>query len=236
MPTCWSEEEKVKQHQGLGALLIGGGVLLTTQPVWAAATQVTGVRLNPSGNGVQVVLETRDGDRPQIFMINRSNDLVADITNTQLRLPQGNNFRQDNPAPGIAAVTITQMNANSIRVTVSGTNAPPKGQIVDRPGGGGIALSINPGSGAAAAAPAPTTLPQRNTPTAQVPAAPAPVAPPPTSPGIGNGGQTPLVPNPQITINGQPAPAAGTIQPTSPTPPFLPRAVAPPVGDIRLYS
>lgn len=222
MQTCWSEEEKVKQHQGLGALLIGGAVLVTTQPVWATATQVTGVRVNPNGNGVQVVLETRDGDRPQIFMINRRNDLVADITNTQLRLPQGNNFRQDNPAPGIAAVTITQMNANSIRVTVSGTNAPPKGQIIDRPGGGGIALSFSGAGGGAAAAPTQTTPTQGNSPTAQVP-----TSQPPT-------GQTPLVPNPQITINGQPAPAAGTIQPTSPTPPFLPRAVAPPVGDIAV--
>jgi type IV pilus assembly protein PilQ len=222
MPTCLSEEEKVKQHQGLGALLIAGGVLLATQPVWAAATQVTGVRVNPNGNGVQVLLETRDGDRPQIFMINRSNDLVADITNTQLRLPQGNTFRQDNPAPGITAVTITQMNANSIRVTVSGTNAPPKGQIVDRPGGGGIALSFNGAGGAAAAAPTQTTPTQGNSPTAQAPTAQQPT------------GQTPLVPNPQININGQPAPPAGTIQPVSPAPPFLPRAVAPPVGDIAV--
>ncbi|GET43758.1 AMIN domain-containing protein [Microseira wollei] len=212
----------MKQHQGLGALLIGGGVLLATQPVWAAATQVTGVRVNPNGNGVQVVLETRDGDRPQIFMINRRNDLVADITNTQLRLPQGNSFRQDNPAPGIAAVTITQMNANSIRVTVSGTNGVPKGQIIDRPGGGGIALNFSSAGGGAAAAPTQTTPTQGNSPTAQVP-----TAQPPT-------GQTPLVPNPQININGQPAPPAGTIQPTSPTPPFLPRAVAPPVGDIAV--
>ncbi|MFB2978620.1 AMIN domain-containing protein [Microseira sp. BLCC-F43] len=212
----------MKQHQGLGALLIGGGVLLATQPVWAAATQVTGVRVNPNGNGVQVVLETRDGDRPQIFMINRRNDLVADITNTQLRLPQGNTFRQDNPAPGIAAVTITQMNANSIRVTVSGTNGVPKGEIVDRPGGGGIALSFSGAGGGAAAAPTQTTPNQGNSPTAQVPTAQQPT------------GQTPLVTNPQITINGQPAPASGTIQPVSPAPPFLPRAVAPPVGDIAV--
>ena len=212
----------MKQHQGLGALLIGGGVLLATQPVWAAATQVTGVRVNPNGSGVQVVLETRDGDRPQIFMINRRNDLVADITNTQLRLPQGNSFRQDNPAPGIAAVTITQMNASSIRVTVSGTNAPPKGQIIDRPGGGGIALSFSGTGGAAAAAPTQTTPTQVNSPTAQVPTAQQTT------------GQTPLVPNPQININGQPAPPAGTIQPVSPAPPFLPRAVAPPVGDIAV--
>lgn len=40
----------------------------------------------------------------------------------------------------------------------------------------------------------------------------------------------PLIPNPEITIEGRPA--APPIQPTSPTLPLLPRAVAPPVGDV----
>ena len=197
----------MKQHQGLGALFVAGGVLLATQPVWAAATQVTGVRLNPSNGGVQVLLETQEGDRPQIFMINRRNELVTDITNTQLRIP-GNSFRQNNPAPGIAAVTIEQANANSVRVTVSGVSNPPKGEIVNRPGGGGIGFSFSPTGGTAA-----TPL-QGNNQTAQVPAA------------------APTVQNAQI--NGQPAPPAGTIQPINPAPPFLPRAVAPPTGDIAV--
>jgi type IV pilus assembly protein PilQ len=41
-----------------------------------------------------------------------------------------------------------------------------------------------------------------------------------------------LVPNPEITINGLPVPATGTTG----APPFLPRAVAPPVGDIAVSS
>ncbi len=46
----------------------------------------------------------------------------------------------------------------------------------------------------------------------------------------------PLVPNPEITINGNPAPASGIVQPAAPAPPFLPRAVAPPVGDIAISN
>jgi len=46
-----------------------------------------------------------------------------------------------------------------------------------------------------------------------------------------------LVPNPEITIDGgRPAPAAFPAQPVAPAPPFLPRAVAPPVGDIAVAS
>jgi type IV pilus assembly protein PilQ len=45
-----------------------------------------------------------------------------------------------------------------------------------------------------------------------------------------------LVPNPRITIDGNPAPAAGAVQPIAPAPPFLPRAIAPPLGDIAISN
>lgn len=45
-----------------------------------------------------------------------------------------------------------------------------------------------------------------------------------------------LFPDPEITIDGTPAAPAGTVEPVSPAPPFLPRAVAPPVGDIAISN
>ncbi|HEY9708885.1 MAG TPA: AMIN domain-containing protein, partial [Oculatellaceae cyanobacterium] len=86
----------VKQAQALNGIVIGGAVsLLATQPVWAAATQVTGVQLNPSGSELKLILETKAGDtHPQIFTVHRGNDLVTDIVNTQLSLSQGDSFRQ----------------------------------------------------------------------------------------------------------------------------------------------
>jgi type IV pilus assembly protein PilQ len=45
-----------------------------------------------------------------------------------------------------------------------------------------------------------------------------------------------LIPNPEIVIEGGPAPAVGTLEPVAPTPQFLPRAVAPPVGDIAISN
>lgn len=197
-------------------------VLLATQPVWAAPTQVTGVRVQPVGNSIQVILDTKEGDRPQIFTVNRQNVFVADITNTQLRLPQGKEFNQQNPAPGIAAVTVTQLAPNSIRLQVVGANGTPSGEVAKQ--SEGITFNLNMGGGSAAAAPRTPTAVQPN-------AAPAPNNPT-TAQAPAN--QTPLVPNPTITYEGGPAPAAGAVQPVSPAPPFLPRAVAPPVGDIAV--
>lgn len=220
----------MKQDRGVGGLLLGGAVVLMVQaPVWAQASQVTGVQIRQGNQGIEVFLETQSGERPQIFTVSRGNDLVADIINTQLRLPQGNLFRQDNPYPGIASVVVTQLDANSVRVIVSGSNSTPTGQIAGRDSQG-ILFSFTPGAGTAAGRPSqmvpppPPGLPSISPagPTAQVPSAPA---------------TNVLVPNPEITIDGVPAqPPIANLPPAvagpSAAPPFLPRAVAPPVGDI----
>ncbi|WP_373529399.1 AMIN domain-containing protein [Nostoc sp.] len=196
-------------------------VFLATQPVWAQVSQITNVQLNQVNGGINVVLKTSSGSRPQVFTTKRGKALVADIINTQLRLPQGNSFRQDSPAPGIASVEVSQLDANSVRVTVTGSsNAPGNQPVVRSPNG--ITLSFSPSAGTTASAPTPTA-----------PISTAPPAPTPAQPG-----QKPdvLVPNPEITIDGQPAQAAGPGQPVSQAPPFLPRAVAPPVGDIAISN
>jgi type IV pilus assembly protein PilQ len=253
---------------------MGGAVgLLTTQPVWAAAAQVTAVRLNPQESGLELILETQsDNKRPEVFMVSRGNDWVADIVNTQLSLREGDSFRQENPMPGITSVLVSQLDANNVRVTVSGASSPPTGQILQNEGQG-ITLGISTESKNQAAAPSPvspsptapvsaatpalpvlqaaTPLPQRSdsprilaqTPTPepvaqqQAPASPTPVVPtvipqpivPAPTPDV-------LVPNPRITIDGVPAPATGAVQPVAPAPPFLPRAIAPPVGDIAISN
>lgn len=204
----------MRQISGSGAIFAGAAItLLATQPVWAAATQVTGVQLNPTNGGLNVTLATAAGDRPQIFTSSRGNALVADIINTQLRTPQGNSFRQDNPAPGISSVSLTQLDPNSVRLIVTGTTNAPTTQPATNTAQG-ITFNISPASGTPVAQQPPTTPP----------APQQPQQTPSQTPGV-------LVPNPNVQIQGAPP------QPGTPTPPpFLPRAVAPPVGDIAVSS
>ncbi|MDZ8092767.1 MAG: AMIN domain-containing protein [Nostoc sp. DedQUE05] len=215
----------MKQLHGNSFILATAAfVFLAAQPVWAQISQVTDVQLNPVNGGINVALKTSSGSRPQVFTTKRGKALVADVINTQLRLPQGNSFRQDNPAPGIASVEVSQLDANSIRVTVTGSNNAPGSQPVMR-SPNGITLSFSPSTGSTASVPTPTA-----------PTTPTSTAPPVTTPA--QPGQNPgvLVPNPEVTIDGQPAQAAGPGQPVSQAPPFLPRAVAPPVGDIAISA
>lgn len=196
-------------------------VFLAAQPVWAQISQITDVQLNAVNGGISVALKTSSGSRPQVFTTKRGKALVADIINAQLLLPQGKSFRQDSPAPGIASVEINQLDANSIRVTVTGSNNTPGSQPVVR-SQNGITLSFSPSGGTTASAPTPT--------------APTSTAPPVTTPAQPGQNPSVLVPNPEVTIDGQPAQAAGPGQPVSQAPPFLPRAVAPPVGDIAISN
>ena len=221
----------MKQHLWLSAGLWGSvaGVLLAQAPVKAAPTQVTGVQVSQANNGVNIVLATEKGDRPQVFAINNGNTYQATIINTQLRLPQGNSFRQDNPAPGISSVEISQVEANSIRVVVAGTNGVPNGQIV--PGQGqSIVLSVA-GQGGTVQSAQTVPPPPPGLPLTQTAPPPAPQVRTSQTPGV-------LLPNPEVSItrNDRPPLPSEIQSQTNQAPPFQSRAVPPPLGDISVSN
>ncbi|MEG4120621.1 AMIN domain-containing protein [Microcoleus sp. N9_B4] len=221
----------MKQHLRLsgGLLCSVAGVLIAQAPVLAVPTQVTGVQVSQGNNGVNIVMATEKGDRPQVFAINNGNTYQATIINTQLRLPQGNSFRQDNPAPGISSVEISQVEANSIRVVVAGTNGVPNGQIV--PGQGqSIVLSVSGQGGTVQSAQTPPPPPP-GLPLSQTPPPPAPQVRTSQNPGV-------LLPNPEVTVtrNDRPPLPSEIQSQTNQAAPFQPRAVAPPLGDIAVSN
>lgn len=198
-------------------------VLLGSQPASANPTQVTNVRINPNGAGFDVVLETQGGKAPQVFNVNRGNTWNAYVFNAQISQP----FRQNNPAPGIAQITVIPSGTNGVQVTVVGTKAAPIGQIASR-NAQGVILNVSGAGGGSAPPPAntprasvPLNVPPASKVAQAMPSAPMPVAQvrPSATP------VTPFVPSAQVPNQGQPT------VPVAPTPPLMRRAVAPPVGD-----
>ncbi|MEB3357656.1 MAG: AMIN domain-containing protein [Synechococcales bacterium] len=228
----------MKRHLGFGSLVGGCAIsVLTAEVAWAQITEVTAVDVISTGTGVEVVLETSDGDRPQIFTVSRGNTLVADIINTQLSLPEGNGFVENDPAPGISSIAVTQLDANSVRITVSGETDAPNGQVSQE--NGTIVFNFSTSEIADADAVEetielptvdPEPIPAPEPPIAQLPEE-QPEPEPPAQPELDNGDV--LVPNPQVRIDGV------EVQPRSiesSVPPLIPRAIAPPVGDIAITS
>lgn len=217
----------MKRH--LVELLGSGSILLfATQPAFADMTRVTDVQVTQTDAGMEVVLETSSGDRPQVFTVARGTALTADIINAQLDLEEGNGYLQNNPVPGISSIMVAPLDGNSIRVTVNGDGAAPVAQI--NQGRRNIVLSYAPGDETTQAEvpPAPEAAPANLAPpppASTVAQVPSPQLPPGPTPGV-------LVPNPRVMIDGAPvlAPTEGYV------PPLLPRAIAPPVGDIAVAS
>jgi type IV pilus assembly protein PilQ len=209
-----------KQLLSVTGLLATTVLVASSQPVVAnatapqtAPTQVTAVRLSPTQKGVDVVLQTQGGNgKPQIFNVNnKDNSITSYVFNAKLA---DQPFRQDNPAPGIAYVAVTASGNNGVQIKVAGATAAPTGEVT-RKDQQGIVLSVA-SKGAVAAAPA-RMAQAINVP---APAQPQRIAQAATP-------VTPLVPNPTLNTG---APMA----PQVPAPPLLPRASAPPVGDMSV--
>jgi iron complex outermembrane receptor protein len=104
--------------------------------------QITGVTLKPTQDGLEVVLETRGGEALQGTISVRDSSLITDIPNAQLQLPDRQEFRQENPAPRIASVTVTAKDANTIQIIVTGIDGVPDGTILQSQSG--LLLSVLP--------------------------------------------------------------------------------------------
>lgn len=95
------------------------------------AIQVTGVKVNLVGKQLEIILETTQGEQLEPLSKSEGNNFIADIPNAQLRLSTGDVFSQENPFAGITAVTVSNLDANTIRVTVTGEAGAPKVELFD---------------------------------------------------------------------------------------------------------
>ncbi|MEO0489450.1 MAG: TonB-dependent receptor plug domain-containing protein, partial [Cyanobacteria bacterium J06659_2] len=95
----------------------------------ASLTQITGVQIEETEAGLQIVFETAAGELATPTTQTVGNALIADIPNAVLALPEGDAFEQFEPAAGIALVQVTNEPGDRVRVAITGTDAPPVGEV-----------------------------------------------------------------------------------------------------------
>jgi iron complex outermembrane recepter protein len=139
------------------AWLIGLGLVLVNQPVlaednqkptskisqlpdieqpatniqqWLAQSlvQITGVKSQATDKGIEVILETNQSDQLQLTNKSEGNSYIIEIPNAQL---SGDTFSQEKPIAGITEVTVSNFDANTIRVTITGETAAPTVELFD---------------------------------------------------------------------------------------------------------
>ncbi|WP_017295700.1 TonB-dependent siderophore receptor [Geminocystis herdmanii] len=89
--------------------------------------EITNIKVIPTEEGINLLLQTNQQlSSPEISIT--ENALIADIPNVVLNLATGEEFLLSNPVEGIPLINVVNLPDNRVRVTITGTNAPP---IVD---------------------------------------------------------------------------------------------------------
>jgi len=112
-----------KSHNSTSAVKL----LLVQQSV----VNITGVKVNTTDKGIELILENANPQALQPVYKSVENNYVADIPNALLALPEGRDFSVANSAAGITSVSVTQSDANTVRVKVTGEKGLPTAQLFD---------------------------------------------------------------------------------------------------------
>lgn len=128
-------QEKITQNQGDN--LAQSNTLIAQNVI-----SVTGVSVNQTPEGLEVILETPSNSNLQPLIYPQENTLIIDILDAVLTLPEGEEFKAENPTDDITEVKVTKLDDNSTRITITGKTNPPIAQIV--PSQSNLILSLTP--------------------------------------------------------------------------------------------
>ncbi|MEH2182508.1 AMIN domain-containing protein [Nostoc sp.] len=98
--------------------------------VTSNVVSVTNVKVNTTDKGIELILITANSVKLQVSPKKEGNSYIADIPNAQLQLV-GGDFRQEKPFSGIALVTVANVDASTLRVTVVGETSTPVIKLFD---------------------------------------------------------------------------------------------------------
>ncbi|MBV6622429.1 MAG: TonB-dependent receptor [Rivularia sp. (in: Bacteria)] len=94
---------------------------------------IAGVRTNSTDKGLEIILQTPQARQLQVVNRSSGNDFIADIPNAQLQQASGDEFKftQEKPSEGITEITVTNLDANTVRIAVKGESGLPKVELFD---------------------------------------------------------------------------------------------------------
>jgi iron complex outermembrane recepter protein len=93
--------------------------------------RVTGVELNQTDNGLEVILKTAAGSEKLVpLILPEGKKLVIDILDAALGFSIRNGVTETNPSPGIREVNLTKIDNSSIRLTITGEKQTPSAKVV----------------------------------------------------------------------------------------------------------
>ncbi|MBC1218645.1 TonB-dependent siderophore receptor [Nostoc sp. UCD121] len=168
----------------------------SSQPV-NQVREITAVKINTTQTGIDLILETPLGEKLEVSPQTDGNTYIANIANAQLRLSNGQTFRQEKPAGGIAEVIVTNQDANSIRVTFIGEESVPKIELFDSDEG--LIFGVTPVVSSSQQPPPATTQPETPSSETPSPETPSPETPSPEAPAASSEADEPI----ELVVTGE---------------------------------
>jgi iron complex outermembrane recepter protein len=106
-------------------------------------TRVTGVEVNQTDKGLEVILKTAAGGQKLVpLILSEGNNLVIEVLDATLGFSIRNGVTKTNPAPGIRQVNLVKIDDSSIRLTITGESQAPTAEVI--PSRQNLVLSVNP--------------------------------------------------------------------------------------------
>ena len=121
-------------------------VMITAAPSMAAERNITEIELDKNHNQLELKLsassKSKADDSASFYTLRDGNTIEANLLNTNLDLPEGNSFKQENPIPGVKAVEINQVDREHTQIIISTEADIPVEHLLEEQGDD-LILSLN---------------------------------------------------------------------------------------------
>jgi type IV pilus assembly protein PilQ len=109
-------------------------VMVTAAPSMAATNKITDLEIATSNNQLELKLLASNKDNASFYTLRGDNTIEANILNTTLDLPEGKSFKQDNPIAGVKALEINQIDSEHTQVLISTEANTPVESLIKQEG------------------------------------------------------------------------------------------------------
>ncbi len=119
-------------------------VMLACAPSMAAERTITEIELDKNNNQLELKLAANNkaNTDASFYTLRDGNTIEANLLNTNLTLPQGKSFKQTNPIPGVKTVEVNQIDSKHTQIVVSTEADIPVEHLLEQQGNE-LILSLN---------------------------------------------------------------------------------------------
>ena len=117
-------------------------VMITAAPTMAANNKITDLEIAQNNSQLELKLSGTNESDASFYTLRGKNTIEANILNTNLELPEGNSYTKENPIAGVKAIEINQIDSEHTQILVS-TEANTKVKHLLKQEGKNLILSLN---------------------------------------------------------------------------------------------